>query len=432
MTMKRLAVLAVIVPLTLLIGTLAWAAPSYQGVTIKVAYTVTPMFENPITITAKQIKAKFGINVELVGIPYEQLHDKMFLSLSSRSGDSDVYVYAMHWADEFMGGGYLEPLQKYIKDPSMTPASWDFSDWDFSVLKGSCEYKGTLYALPTHVTPMVLFYNKDLFAKGGISAPPKTWDEYLQIAKKLNNPDAGVYGNVIMAKQGIQISATFMSIFQSFGQYFYDTRYRPHFNTAQGQKSAQIFLQAMEYASPEVITYDFPEAQAAMQAGKAAMFIQWGNAMGLFDDPKASQVVGKIGVALMPAATVSAPPGGVWNMSICADSKKKDASWVFLRELTTKENYKAFTLDPAISLTSARKSISTDREVLAKYPGMSIVLKQMSTMSLLPRIPEYEKVLDVTNKALSAMATKQTSVADTLAGIDKDLAAAFTAAGYYK
>jgi multiple sugar transport system substrate-binding protein len=39
-----------------------------------------------------------------------------------------------------------------------------------------------------------LFYNKDLLAKAGVSAPPKTWDELLAAAKKVNALGGGVYG----------------------------------------------------------------------------------------------------------------------------------------------------------------------------------------------------------------------------------------------
>jgi multiple sugar transport system substrate-binding protein len=44
---------------------------------------------------------------------------------------------------------------------------------------------GTEYGIPYTSSARALFYNKDLFTKAGISAPPTTWDEYKADADKL-------------------------------------------------------------------------------------------------------------------------------------------------------------------------------------------------------------------------------------------------------
>ncbi len=55
---------------------------------------------------------------------------------------------------------------------------------------------GKQYGLPLFASTRTLFYNKDLFAKAGIAAPPKTWDELLDTARKIKAlPDVtGGYG----------------------------------------------------------------------------------------------------------------------------------------------------------------------------------------------------------------------------------------------
>jgi multiple sugar transport system substrate-binding protein len=40
--------------------------------------------------------------------------------------------------------------------------------------------------MPDHSSARALFYNQDLFAKAGIAAPPKTWDEFAADAKKIS------------------------------------------------------------------------------------------------------------------------------------------------------------------------------------------------------------------------------------------------------
>lgn len=52
-----------------------------------------------------------------------------------------------------------------------------------------------LIALPLELVPIKMVYNKDLFAKSGITEAPKTWDDVVANAKKITEDGAGVeYG----------------------------------------------------------------------------------------------------------------------------------------------------------------------------------------------------------------------------------------------
>ncbi|MEV6154579.1 extracellular solute-binding protein [Nonomuraea sp. NPDC052129] len=47
------------------------------------------------------------------------------------------------------------------------------------------QFDGKTYALPTDIGMVGFWYNKQLFAKAGITAPPATWTEFLEAVKKL-------------------------------------------------------------------------------------------------------------------------------------------------------------------------------------------------------------------------------------------------------
>jgi multiple sugar transport system substrate-binding protein len=53
---------------------------------------------------------------------------------------------------------------------------------------------GTQYGLPFIASARALFYNKDIFAKAGVSAPPKTWAELEAAAAKIKASGAIGYG----------------------------------------------------------------------------------------------------------------------------------------------------------------------------------------------------------------------------------------------
>jgi multiple sugar transport system substrate-binding protein len=58
----------------------------------------------------------------------------------------------------------------------------------------SAKIDGQAYGLPTVASTRALFYNKTLFQQAGVTAPPKTWDELLDAAKKISALGNGTYG----------------------------------------------------------------------------------------------------------------------------------------------------------------------------------------------------------------------------------------------
>jgi multiple sugar transport system substrate-binding protein len=55
-------------------------------------------------------------------------------------------------------------------------------------------YNGKMYGFPDLSSARALFYNKDLFTKAKIAAPPKTWDEFVADAKKVSALGNGSIG----------------------------------------------------------------------------------------------------------------------------------------------------------------------------------------------------------------------------------------------
>ncbi len=67
---------------------------------------------------------------------------------------------------------------------------------------------GKLYAVPANLATLVLYYNKDMFAKAGISAPPTTEADFIADAKKLTLTSGGKtsqYGLSLADNQTIQM-----------------------------------------------------------------------------------------------------------------------------------------------------------------------------------------------------------------------------------
>ncbi|HVK22821.1 MAG TPA: extracellular solute-binding protein [Actinokineospora sp.] len=94
------------------------------------------------------------------------------------------------YAKQLAGSGQLPDVMIAV-NPSGFAESGQFAAWTDEELSNYDSPKsnpigGKVYQLPynTQPTPLV-YYNKDLFAKAGISAPPKTYAELLDVSAKL-------------------------------------------------------------------------------------------------------------------------------------------------------------------------------------------------------------------------------------------------------
>ena len=61
-------------------------------------------------------------------------------------------------------------------------------------LRSRGEYQGKLYGFPILSSARAFFYNKDLFAKAGLAGPPKTWQEFVESARKIQALGGGTIG----------------------------------------------------------------------------------------------------------------------------------------------------------------------------------------------------------------------------------------------
>ncbi len=87
------------------------------------------------------------------------------------------------------------PVSKILKDknkltliPSTSISPKDFSNTFIEEGELFMTSQGT-YALPLYVDPIVLYWNRDLFTKAALVAPPKYWDEIYAYSQKLTEKD---------------------------------------------------------------------------------------------------------------------------------------------------------------------------------------------------------------------------------------------------
>ncbi|HET7717549.1 MAG TPA: extracellular solute-binding protein, partial [Bauldia sp.] len=176
MKARRLVGLAVCTALSLLAGP-ALAEP----VTISFLTHWSPETVAKLEAAAEAFKAKNpDVTVEVRAVPFGDLLTTIRSQGGSAEGATIAGIYDL-WLPELVRDKLVAPVPASLAN-SVVQA------WPEGVI-AAASVDGVLYGYPNEIDTYALNYNKKLFAEAGISAPPKTWDEFLDAAKKLTKRD---------------------------------------------------------------------------------------------------------------------------------------------------------------------------------------------------------------------------------------------------
>jgi multiple sugar transport system substrate-binding protein len=132
---------------------------------------------------AAQYQKKTGTKLDVQVVSWDDI-DQQSSTMIQNGAPPDILnlnVYASYAKDNLL----------YSADEVLPPAVK--SDLiDAFVQSGT--FNGKMYGMPDLSSARALFYNKDLFTKAGIAAPPKTWQEFEDTAKKITALGGGTVG----------------------------------------------------------------------------------------------------------------------------------------------------------------------------------------------------------------------------------------------
>ncbi|MET7617715.1 extracellular solute-binding protein [Streptomyces sp. NPDC005408] len=116
---------------------------------------------------------------------WDGIGEKVTAALASKDAPDVIEVGNTQVAQYAASGG--------VTDLSGKAAELKGADW-LPGLAGPGKVDGKQYGIPWYAANRVVVYNKDLFAKAGITAPPTTRDEWIRITEKLNKGTTqGIY-----------------------------------------------------------------------------------------------------------------------------------------------------------------------------------------------------------------------------------------------
>jgi sorbitol/mannitol transport system substrate-binding protein len=405
---------------------------------------------NPDMLELKKLSAKFleqnpNISLNWVIVEENILRQRVTTDVSTGSGQFDLVFLGLYEAPIFAKRGWLQPIGE-------VPSDYDLEDV-FKSLRDGLSYDGKWVALPFYGESSFLMYRKDLFEQKGLKMPEQpTYDDIAKFAAALNDKDHGFFGLALRGQPGWgENMATVDTMANSFGASWFDMEWHPTLDTLAWKNALSTYVDLVKkYGPPGVTANGFNENLTLFSSGKAAMWIDATVAGGILENPKQSQVVGKVGYAPAPIAVTPNGSHWLWSWAFAIPSKAKNAEGAkkFAAWATSKEYIQlvANDLGWASVPPGTRKSTYESPEYQKKAPFAEATLKAMQTadptnpcVQKVPYtgitfvgIPEFQSLGTTVGQNVAGLVTGKTSLEQTLKLNQNEAERTMKQAGYLK
>ena len=413
------------------------------------------------------------VKVEYDIVGFVALYEKQMTQLVTQSDIYDIYITDIVWFGQYSEAGWIENLTPYLKDPKLTPAGFNYFDFEPAIAVGLGIWdreiygidpveamrvaweKNYIYGIPSNSDVGFLTYRKDLFDHpeekasflveyGYELTPPRNYKEYLDIAKfftrKTGEKLAGktltedFYGTTIIGIKADYVTQAYLTMLYTFDGKFFDENWRPVFNSPEGLAALETYVKMAQFAPPGPAEQGYSENIATMCAGKAAIQFQDINCIaGISRDPVQSKVSGKVA-----SITMSAGPGGNWvpqcggfGLAINKASNYKKEAWDYLSWVKNPENdLKLELLFPSATRTSTLRH--PDR--YKTWDFADVVSKSVASEipDFRPRVAEYPELTEILMVELSAAVSGVKTPKNALDTAAEKIEALMKSRGYIK
>ena len=286
-----------------------------------------------------------------------------------------------------------EPLDAFIAKDNLDISKFNKSAYEL------VKYNGKVYMLPLSINVSVLYYNKDILAKAGITAPPKTLEELQKMERDLT---------IVQNGEITQLGGNFIG-----GDYVWAYTYAngTNFGTVGNLTPNNAgFRKVLDYIASMVSAFGSNAFNNFITSGEANIYSPQdpflagkqafrSDGAWLFNMAKDAGV----NFDIMPIPASSSVGGsvstlmGLSTMYVPTTAKNKDGGWDFTKYITYGEGAKMFiTLKGDVPALTA---LTTDRDVVNIAPHFRTYLDIVSGNSMIG-LPLYTGSQEYT-KAIS-------------------------------
>ena len=391
-----------------------YAAPhAFDSVTISVACRHLPAMDF-IEAHKAEFEQATGAKISFTDYPENDLRSHIVADAANKAGGFQLYCLDNNYIPLFASSNWVLPL-----DASIKPA-YQLDDV-FDSLKQSYSWNGKLYGLSIYSEVTILYYRKDLLDAAHLTVPT-TIAELETAAVKLKNAPR-VFGIALRGLRGEGMNVyTWTEWLRSYGGDFLGPQMQPAFDSPEAIEATDHYAKLIQDAGPPGSgTWGWPQVSSSFAAGRVAMTIESTAFYPTFNDPKQSNVVGKIGYSVVPAGPKGAYPanyaiGLAVASSVDPSSKTFDAASSFLQWATSRQMEFARTAQnignedrKSVNQSDLLKSKLDPGYIKAVSDGQAITKKDYR-----PMIPQWREMGDIVGAHIESVFTGSTSAKDAL------------------
>lgn len=347
------------------------------------------------------------IEIQQVELPSDQgaQHDAYVTSFAAGGKDYDVIASNVIWPAEFSEAGYVLPVDTFIERDS-------FPIDDF--MPGYVDaytFKGRMWGIPNHSNSGLLYYRTDI-----VDAPPKTWDELYTMAGESVGKEGTKFGYVYQAAQYEGLVCNAMEFIGAYGGSVVDGDGNiivDNQGVRDGLDMMRKFTQSA-FVPSNITTFKENECNDAFAAGDAVFMRNWPGSYSNLQDEEKSNVVGKVGVAALPAGSAGSFGAlGGWGCMINKNTDHPDEAWEFVKFKCGPEGQK---INATVgSQPPLYMPLYEDQEVLDSNPFFGILSEAVESAIPRPVSPVYTELSNIMqieiSKAISAVSEVDAAVA---------------------
>lgn len=345
-----------------------------------------------------------NIKVSLEPVSYKEKETKYTVESAAGRAPDVFHVHAFS-LPMFFSKGYAKDLTAFIDKEGP-----GFMDAWYPLPTNLMKHGGKVHAMPGDYMTMVLFYNTEMFKAAGLdpNKPPKTWDGFLEYAKKLTRDTDGdgkvdQWGFGTVGAKSPGFSLRFGPFIWSFGgDYLTADMKRSALDSPEAKEAFTFFVELYtkhKVVPPGLTAMNPQEVRTQLAQKKVAMILGSGWTPPIVNkinpDLNAFQVL-KAAPAPMKRKQATAIWLSSWVMS--PNTKNPKEAWELLKFITSKEMELKWFVDNRV--TSARQDVSGVAPEILKDKFASVLASQLPYGKVEPQIKEWPEIMDTFTTSL--------------------------------
>lgn len=330
--------------------------------------------------------------VTVTAVPWDGAHDKLATAIAGKQ-TPDVSMIGTTWMGEFAKTGGLDP----------TPADLVKKDDFYEGAWNTTVVGDTSYGVPWYVETRLFYVNKAVAAKAGVTAEPKTWEEFKSAIKAFKQKGGAQWGINLQPGATGSWQSLLPFVWQNGGDVSKDGKF-----TLDSPQATEAYAFYKSFFDEALSPKDLPQGalEPAFVKGQIGAFVSGPWHIGILKDQGGAD---KYTLWHMPGKQSATSFVGGGDLAVFKDAKNRDGAWKFVTYLS-RPDVQAKWYKTVSDLPAVKKG--WDDATLSGDPLLSAFGKQLDDAKSPPAIATWEQVAAAIDGEVEKMAKTGTKPAD--------------------